>query len=167
MRITFDFAKQQVGIEGDGPELVEVLGIVREIAPKLPSINIIASQVNGSRDTRADNGFRLENQGSSATQTLRQFVRSLPLNNIYEKIAGISYYQNKLNRVSAFSPKELGEWFTQCGFQKPSHMPVALSDARRRYGYMESVGRGMWRLTTNGENLIIGKIEQGPAGQED
>lgn len=46
-----------------------------------------------------------------------------------------------------------------CGFQKPTQMPVALYDAKRKYGYAENFGRGMWRISNQGENLIIAKTE--------
>jgi hypothetical protein len=51
-------------------------------------------------------------------------------------------------------------WFTMCGFQKPAQMPVALFDAKRKYGYTENTGRGMWRISNQGENLMIAKVEE-------
>jgi hypothetical protein len=39
-------------------------------------------------------------------------------------------------------------------------MPVAVFYAKKKFGYVQSAGRGKWRLTTNGENLIVGKLNQ-------
>lgn len=156
MHVTFDFSNRRISIEGDAPELVQVLTLAREIAPNLPAINIITEpQKNGNGVPRLGN-----DHGSESTQTLRQFVRSLSLSNAAERIAAISYYQNKVAKVPSVSPKEMGDLFTQCGFQKPKQMPVALFDSRRKYGYMESAGHGAWRISTNGENLIVGKLEE-------
>jgi hypothetical protein len=167
MRVTFDFPRQQVGIEGDGPELVQILSIVREIAPNLPSINIVTNQSAVAPDRGSSNGIRSESAGNSAPKTMRQFVKALPLKSVYERIAAVAYYQNQFGGRPNFSPKEMGEWFVQCGFSKPSQMPVAFFDSRRRYGYIESASRGLWRITTNGENLIIGKLENGSTEEED
>ena len=38
-------------------------------------------------------------------------------------------------------------------------MPVALYDTKRKYGYVDNIGRGMWKISNQGENLIIGKVE--------
>ncbi len=37
---------------------------------------------------------------------------------------------------------------------------MALFDTKRKYGYAESVSRGSWRVSNQGENLIIRKIEE-------
>ncbi|HQU46417.1 MAG TPA: hypothetical protein PK867_26660, partial [Pirellulales bacterium] len=66
----------------------------------------------------------------------------------------------KIENRPSFSPKELDGWFTMCGFQKPSQMPVALFDTKRKYGYADNIGRGMWRISTQGENLITAKLNE-------
>lgn len=162
MQIVFDFPKQQITIDGEELELVELLKLVREIAPKFPAISIVskttepaestpppASSTNGANGTPHANG----------AGTLRQFTRSIELDNISERIAAVAYYQKHYGSRPNLSPKEANELFTQCGFQKPAQMPVAFFDAKRKYGYMESAGHGIWRVSTQGENLIIGKME--------
>jgi hypothetical protein len=100
---------------------------------------------------------------STSAATLRQFVRSLTLDNASERIAAIAYYANKVEGRQTFSPKEIDGWFTMCGFQKPAQMGVAIFDCKRKYGYLENVGRGMWKISTQGENLILGKLENNSA----
>lgn len=97
---------------------------------------------------------------SHAPKTLRQFARSLSLSNAPERIAAIAYYINKIEGRPSFSPKEMDGWFTMCGFQKPSQMAVALFDSKRKYGFTENIGHGMWRISNQGENQIIAKIEE-------
>jgi hypothetical protein len=94
---------------------------------------------------------------------MRQFARALSLNNAPERIAAIAYYVNKIEGRHSFAPKDMDGWFTMCGFQKPSQMPVALFDAKRKYGYIDNIGRAMWRISTQGENLIAKKKEDSGA----
>jgi hypothetical protein len=54
----------------------------------------------------------------------------------------------------------MDSWFTYAALQKPAQMTVALSDASRKLGYVESPGYGKWKLTTLGENLVTGKLNQ-------
>ncbi len=42
-------------------------------------------------------------------------------------------------------------------------MPVALFDAKRKYGYADNIGRAMWRISTQGENMIAAKLEEAHA----
>ncbi len=91
--------------------------------------------------------------------TIRQFARSLSLSNAAERITALAYYVNKIEGKQSFSPKEMDGWFTMCGFQKPAQMSVTLYDAKRKYGYVENTGRAMWRISNQGENLIIAKVE--------
>src|SRR5947208_5654310 len=140
MQIRFDFPNQQITIDGQELELIELLKLVREIAPKIPTINIV-SQTNESAPkfppTPSVNG--------NGHSTMRQFVRSLQLDNMAERIAAIAYYHKTFGSKPNLTPKELADLFTQCGFQKPQQMAVSVFDAKRKYGFMESAGHGMWR----------------------
>jgi hypothetical protein len=166
MKVIFDLQSGRLVIEGDGPDLIQVLEAARSLGPKLSQIQIITSGgasgdsvAESDRETQATTPVRQ----NSAGKTLRQFARSLTLNNASERIAAIAYYVNKIEGRPGFSPKEMDGWFTMCGFQKPSQMPVALFDTKRKYGYAENAARGVWRISNQGENLIIAKIEEGGA----
>lgn len=174
MKVTFDFCKQAISIEGEEPKLVELLTLARSIAPLLSQIQITTRSPSASSPESVrpspipiQSGQSEEQltggngDGAGPTihgQTLRQFVRSLTLENAYERAAAIAYYIKRHENREFFSPKEMGEWFTHCGLQRPSQMPVAMSDAKRKYGYIDSAGYGKWRITTSGENLIVGKM---------
>ena len=167
MRVVFDVSAGRLAIEGDGPELIRVLEAARELAPAISQIQIITSRGGQDRATRSqaqepgETENRMGSGQSTPPATMRQFARSLSLNNAAERVAAIAYYANRIQGKQSFSPKEMDGWFTMCGFQKPAQMPVALYDAKRKYGYVENIGRAMWRISNQGENLIIGKTEEG------
>jgi hypothetical protein len=176
MKITFDIARQQIGIEGDGPELLEILTLAREIAPKLPEINIVTSGVRqdlgkGQNGTTTPAPTTITTTSTTAapgpvSQTLRTFVKSLKLSSLAERITAIAYYQKHVLGRDFFAPKDMADWFIQCGLQKPSQMPVAVFDAKKKQGLVENAGHGAWKISTQGENLIICKIEESLEPQE-
>lgn len=118
--------------------------------PKI-EINTITSESNSDESNDVAGG-----SGSNG-ETLKQFVSKLSLSNNYERIAAIGFFKKHRENVDRFSPKEMDGWFTFCGLQKPAQMPVAFSDCRKRTGYIESLGGGKWRITTDGENLVVSK----------
>lgn len=161
MKVTFDFSAEQIVVEGDGAELFTVLQLAKEIAPSLPQMQIITTKSAAAQ--RAATGLQPQSVVVAqlphhSGQTVRQFVRALDLGNTSEKIAAIAYYLKNFEAKDSFAPKDMSDLFGVCGFQKPSQMGVALFDGKKRYGYVDSAGHGKWRVTTNGENLIIGKL---------
>jgi hypothetical protein len=163
MKVTFDFAAQKISVEGDAPQLLEVVAAVRELAPSLKEIVI---NPNGARSAASDHpptkpqftGSGGQNGGPLSGQTIRQFVKSLGVSTASERIAAIAYYVKHQDGKDVFSPKEMDGWFGICGLQKPAQMPVAVSDAKRHTGYVDNAGHGKWRITNNGENLVVGKL---------
>lgn len=169
MKVLFDVPAGTISIEGSEPELVELLNVVRDVAPKFSQIQILTGSsttgrlespvVTGTQQPLAGEILDNGNGQNRPAQTMRQFVRSLSLKSQYEKITAIAYYVKHQAIQDTFTPKEMGSWFTQCGYQRPTQMPVTVFDARRKHGYVESPGRGKWKISTNGENLIVGKLE--------
>ena len=164
MKVVIDISAGRLAIEGDGPDLIKVLEAARALAPNLSQIQIVTSgdgrAANGQKENRDTQESSYPGPSTGAAKTLRQFARSLTLDNTSERIAAIAYYVNKVEGRPSFSPKELDGWFTMCGFQKPSQMPVALFDSKRKYGLTENTGRGTWRISNQGENMILRKIEE-------
>lgn len=173
MKVTFDFAQQSISIEGEELELIDLLQVVRQITPSIKDINIrgltgASAYQNGASSTDApvvESPQASPVVGRSGV-TIRGYTKRLNLKNVAEKIAAIAYYKKTHEKLEAFSPKEMSDWFSICGFAKPTQMGVALATARQRYGYFESIGRGTWRITTNGENLVIGKENQSDSAEE-
>lgn len=168
MKVLFDLNAGRIAIEGDGPELIKILEAARDLAPQISQIQISSGPI-GPPKNADDNQPTSRGSASGANQTMRQFARSLSLDNVAERIAALAYYANKIESKPSFSPKEMDGWFTMCGFQKPAAMSVALYDTKRKYGYTDNSGsgRGSWKISNQGENLIIRKTEerdQGPNG---
>lgn len=168
MKVVIDISGGRLAIEGDGPDLIKVLEAARALAPNISQIQIVTSgeanrEAGGDRPYENSHSHSIASPQPGGKHTLRQFVRSLALNNTSERIAAIGYYVNKIEGRPGFSPKDMDGWFTMCGFQKPSQMPVAMFDTKRKYGYADNVGRGVWKVSNQGENLIIGKIEDSTA----
>jgi hypothetical protein len=172
MKVLFDFSAGQIGIEGDGPELVQLLQLVHEIAPKLPAINILTTPPkagNGQTNGAGKHSLIADHPAPANGTTMRQFVRSLSLGSVAERITAIAYYQKHHGQRDSVSPKEMADWFTHCGLQKPSQMPVAMFEAKKRCGYMENASHGLWKISTQGENFVTGKLEEAKSrvGQEE
>jgi hypothetical protein len=166
MKVIFDLVAGRLAIEGDGPELLKILQVARELAPNLSQIQIHATGPNPQSPDPHWPSLQLmpgqqneSKQSISAPTTLRQFARQLSLSNASERIAGVAYYVNKIDTKPSFSPRDMDGWFTMCGFQKPGNMAVAIFDCKRKYGYIENIGRAMWKISTQGENLILGMLE--------
>lgn len=167
MKVLFDIPLGRIAIEGDGPDLLKVLQAARDLAPHISQIQITADGVGSvpqSTDEPQRPALGTATDRSANGMTMRQFARTLSLDNVADKIAALAYYANKIEGRPSFSPKEMDGWFTMCGFQKPAQMPMALFDTKRKYGYAESVSRGSWRISNQGENLIIRKIEERSEG---
>jgi hypothetical protein len=159
MRVTFNFASRQVAIEGDAPELVKILELVRGIAPQLPEINIQTGNGGGSGGAAQENKT-VSPPINGRQLPMREWARRLSLASHVERVTALGYYATKIEGKPSFSPKEMSEWFTHCGWEKPSQMPVPIFTAKTRFGYLEAVGQGQSRLTTSGENFVIGKLEE-------
>jgi hypothetical protein len=167
MKVLFDINNGRIGIEGDGPDLIAILQLAREIAPSLSKIELITSaKSEGNLEGRSDNAEEKTPEEKRAlirggVPTLREFVKKVAPTNTPERIISIGVYQSRYHKVESFSPKEMADWFTHAGLQKPTQMPVALHAAKQRYGYVESPGHGRWKVTTAGENAVTRKLESG------
>jgi hypothetical protein len=151
IKITFDFGMKQIIIEGGEGDLIKVAQEVKSLAPQFSEIRILTEQIASNPQERQPSFSEVGPKAGS----LRQFAKSLPLSNSYERIAAIAYYVIKIEKKPFFSVKEMSDWFGLCGFQKPALMPVALSDAKRKYGYVDNKGRDRWTISTAGENRIM------------
>ena len=162
MKIEFNFETQAVSIEGDGPDVVRLLELVQTIAPNLPKISINTAgtkkKAKGKGDSPSDDDESNLDSANRNGETLRQFCRKLRLDSNSEKLVAIGYYKKEREEITCFTLREMDQWFTFCGFKKPGQMSVAMFNARKRFGYVESAGHGKWQVTRNGDNLIIGKL---------
>jgi hypothetical protein len=169
MKVEFDITCGKLSIEGTGPDLIAVLQAARDIAPSVAEIRLITGpssnrdngEIDHAEDENLENGKRSPSR--QGIPTLREFARSISPANIAERIVACAAYAARYESRDSFSPKEIADWFTICGFQRPAQMPVALFSAKSRYGYVENPSHGRWKLTTAGDNLVTRKLE-GPIG---
>lgn len=157
MKVSFDMAARCISIEGDAPDLLEILKSVKELAPKFSEIKLTTGAPAASTAIQ-----RIDPTPGGEKQpplSLREFARAVAPQNNYERIVAIAAYKQRYENREAFSPKEMGDWFMQCGFERPSQMAVAIFDARRKYGFLDKSGHGQWKLSTGGQNLVIRRIE--------
>jgi hypothetical protein len=75
--------------------------------------------------------------------------------NAYEAIAVAMFHRLKTEQKIEMSWDEIKTALTQGRFRPPESFQQALTDCRRRYGYIE-VGskKGFWKLTHSGETVV-------------
>lgn len=158
-RVTFDLRRGTILVEGPADDLTKLFDAVRAAAPALKQISIVTNDAITPPDVpphdRVDQPQNQSPNQNHRPPAMREFARRFPFENTYQRIAVLAYYAAKYDRKASFSVKEMNDWFGLCGFKKPTQMPVALSDAKRKYGYVESKGRDQWTITTGGENLVL------------
>ncbi len=163
VKITFDFVNGQIVVEGKEGDLLKLAEQAKALAPNISEIRILTQPIQQKQITpqTSDNSSSSPEPRKVST---RDFAKSLNLNNSYERIAALAYHAIKIQGRACFSVKEMGDWFGLCGFQKPAIMSVAFSDAKRKYGYIDSKARDQWTISTGGENIIIEMLENKKAG---
>jgi hypothetical protein len=158
-RVTFDLRRGIILVEGPSNDLTKLFDAARAAAPALKHISIVTSDAIADMSSASEPIEPQPSGSSHRPPAMRDFARKLAFENTSQRIAALAYYSNKYDRKVSFTVKDMNDWFGLCGFKKPSQMPVALSDARRKYGYVESKGRDQWTLATAGENLVLELIE--------
>ncbi len=84
---------------------------------------------------------------------MKEFARAFATENTTARIAILAYYAETYGHKATFSVEEMSAWFDACEFKRPAQMAVSVTDARRKYGFIESKGRGHWTLTRAGERV--------------
>ncbi len=145
-KVIFDLRRGVISVEGNTADLGKLFEAVRAAAPSFKEIRIVSGEGSNRAAQSSTSGER--------PSSMHDFARRFSFNNTYERIAALAYYALKYQAKAQFSAKDMINWFTLCGFKQPSQMPVALSDAKRKYEYIENKGRGQWVLAVDGENLV-------------
>jgi hypothetical protein len=154
-RVTFDIRQGLITVEGPAADLNALFETVRAAAPSLKEIRVIASNGGSLQESGSVSG----EPRSERKPSLRDFARKFSLENTSQRIAVLAYHAVRIDGKGTFTVKEMNDWFGLCGFKKPTQMPVALQDAKRKYGYVETKGRDQWTIATGGENLVLELVE--------
>src|SRR5262245_58603229 len=151
-RVTFDLRRGMIVVEGPTDDLTKLFEAVRAAAPALKQINIVANDAIATPALTTPD--RVEQLGSSQNHrapAMRDFARRFTFENAAQRIAVLAHYAAKYDHKPSFTVRYMSDWFSLCGFKPPTQMPFALSDARRKYGYVENKGRDQWTISTVGE----------------
>src|SRR5438034_6640887 len=76
--------------------------------------------------------------GGDGRQTLKSFVKEKAPANVYEAIAAVLHYKRQHEEKPELPAKEIVNAMIQGGYRPPDRVPQALTDCRRKYGYIES-----------------------------
>jgi hypothetical protein len=88
-------------------------------------------------------------------QTIQSFFKDKRPANAYEAIALAIHYKRTFEEKTEFDVSEIRTALRQAAFRPPDDMPQALTDCRRRYGYVQvGTKKGLWTLTHQGETLV-------------
>lgn len=159
LKVTFDPRTGKISVEGESKDLIAVLEAAKGVAPHFKHLSVGPAASGAETDESADGKDAHGAGGGGRKPAMRDFGRSLVLDNVYQRIAALAYHAIKIEGRTSFSPKEMDDWFGLCGFKKPANMRVALADAKAKYGYIVSKGYAQWTIATGGENLVMEKQE--------
>ncbi len=114
--------------------------------------------------SRGGDGGKGDNGGGMGTETkakgavrqiLKSFFKEKNPGNAYEAIATVLLYNRQHEQKDEMSTAEIRAALLQAPFRPPDQMAQAVTDCRRRYGYIEAGSKkGFWRLSNQGETLV-------------
>ena len=91
-----------------------------------------------------------------SAKTLKQFYEEKSPSGHQEKIAVFAYYLKSFEEKKEFSKDDINSCYTKARARKPKSISTAISDAASKYEFVERGSeRGLWKLTSHGENLIM------------
>lgn len=98
---------------------------------------------------------------------IRTFRREKNPTSARQMACVVAYYLKELapmeDRKQSVSNADMEKYFTQAGFELPTALEQLLKDAKKS-GYFESVGRGEFKLTRVGQNLVTHSLPPGSKG---
>jgi hypothetical protein len=93
--------------------------------------------------------------GGKTRKTLKTFVTEKSPRNVYEAMAVILHYKRAYEQSEEVSGEEIRKALLQANQHPPKFFNQGLTDARRKYGYLEAGSkRGLWKLSHQGETLV-------------
>jgi hypothetical protein len=96
-----------------------------------------------------------ETKGGDGRQTLKSFIKAKAPANAYEAMAAVLVYKQQHESKPELSAKDIVDAMIQGGHRPPDRVPQALSDCRRKYGYIEpGTKKGLWRVSQQGQTLV-------------
>jgi hypothetical protein len=147
-KVVFARGTDRLEVEGTA-EFVEAR--LKEMLPLLETTPDPEEEASDRSDGPGDG----EKENSPGAMSLRSFITGKVPGNIYEAISCILYFNKKHRGKEEMTAEEIRSQLILARQRPPMHMAQAMTDCRRRYGYV-GVGtkKGMWILTNDGEVTV-------------
>ncbi|MCX7021707.1 MAG: hypothetical protein NTW26_05440 [bacterium] len=104
------------------------------------------------------NVIPLELKGGEGVKSLKDYVKGAKVHSNYERCTLYLYYLQKILGRKTVLHDEITECFRHLGLKAPANIQVCLSEAKRKYKYVDMPGNGTVRLTPTGAALIEKKL---------
>lgn len=148
------------------PELTAIQSIMSALAPLEPEAQqrafaYVAMRLRISSAVTSDAGFASLSPGVSAPPMqidIRTLKEQKTPRSANEMCAVIGYYLTEIapieERKSTINRRDVEKYFKQAAFQLPQVLKQTLPNAAKA-GYFDLVGRGEYKLTPVGHNLVV------------
>jgi hypothetical protein len=100
----------------------------------------------------------LELKGGEGVKSLKDYVKGAKVHSNYERCTLYLYYLQKIITRKTVLHGEIAECFRHLGLKAPANIQVCLSEAKRKYKYVDMPGNGTVRLTPTGIALVEKKL---------
>lgn len=142
-------AKGSARVEVEGPtEFVE-----KHLLDLLAHLSVIGSADEESEREEAENDA--DDASAGERKSLQRYLEEKAPTNSYEAIAVVVYFLAKFRGKPEVTADEIRRALLQGKFKPPSVMAQAMTDCRRRYGFVQpGTRKGFWKLTHDGEAKV-------------
>lgn len=100
----------------------------------------------------------LDLKGGEGIAPLKEYVKGAKVRSNYERCALYLYYLQRVLGRKTVLHADVGECFRHLGVKVPANLQVCLSEAKRKYKYVDMPGNGTVKLTPTGVNLVEKKL---------
>jgi hypothetical protein len=155
-RIAIRRGTSQIEIEGTEEFVDRHLPTLTDL---LPSPGSVGDEEDGLDHIAVEEGHAPEQETDAGTETqrqsLRKFVEEKKPQNASEAIACVVYFLRKFRGKDEISADEMRQSLILAKHRPPTNFAQALTDCRRRYGYIEAgTKKELWKLSHDGEVTI-------------
>jgi hypothetical protein len=100
----------------------------------------------------------LELKGGEGVKSLKEYVKDAKVHSNYERCTLYLYYLQRIVGRKTVLHGEIAECFRHLGLKAPANIQVCLSEAKRKYKYVDMPGNGTVRITPTGVTLVEKKL---------
>lgn len=100
----------------------------------------------------------LDLKGTNDIKSLKAYVKGAKLRSNYERCTLYLYYLQRIRGRKTVVHEEISDCFRHLDIKPPANIQVCLSEAKRKYKYVDMPGNGTVKLSTAGANLVEKKL---------